>query len=61
MKGTVKGNYDQKRKYKVAIPSDVLQRIEHYREKYEIYLKIHNNTAKRNVWMMYDHIAEDLF
>lgn len=35
--------------------------IQLYREKYERYLKTHNNTANRDVWRVYDHIADDLF
>jgi len=32
-----------------------------YREKYEKYLKLHNNTANKDVWKVYDHIAADIF
>lgn len=38
-----------------------LHSIELYREKYERYLKTHNNTANKDVWKVYDHIADELF
>ena len=39
----------------------VLHSITLYREKYEKYLKMHNNTANKDVWKVYDHIADDIF
>ena len=50
-----------KRKYKVAIDSQTLHSITLYREKYEKFLKMHNNTANKDVWKAYDHIAADIF
>jgi hypothetical protein len=38
-----------------------MQSITLYREKYEKYLKMHNNTANKEVWKVYDHIAADIF
>ena len=49
------------RKWKVDIKSDVVHSIQLYREKYERYLKTVNNTANKDVWKVYDHVAEDLF
>lgn len=49
------------RKWKVDLKSDVVHSIQLYREKYERYLKTVNNTANKDVWKVYDHVAEDLF
>ena len=51
-----------KRKWKVHFDDkSVLHNITLYREKYEKYLKMHNNTASKDVWRVYDHIADELF
>lgn len=45
------------RKYKLGAPNP---KIAAYRDKYENYLKLHNNTSSREVWNIYDHIANEL-
>ena len=45
------------RKYKLG-PAN--PKIAAYRDKYENYLKIHNNTSSKEVWNIYDHIANEL-
>jgi hypothetical protein len=45
------------RKYKLG-PSN--PKIAAYRDKYENYLKVHNNTSSKEVWNIYDHIANEL-
>ena len=40
---------------------DVVNSIVLYKEQYERYLKTHNNTANKDVWKIYDHIAADIF
>ena len=50
-----------KRKRKVEMDPATVHNIVLYREKYEKYLKIHNNTASKDVWKVYDHIAADIF
>lgn len=52
---------ERKRKYKVDIPNEVISNINEYRNKYESYLKIHNNTSNKEVWKVYDHLTDDLF
>ena len=49
------------RKYKAAgLPPQQANRVQAYREKYEQFLKIHNNTSQKEVWKIYDHIAAEL-
>ena len=43
------------------MPPETINNIVLYKEKYEKFLKIHNNTANKDVWKIYDHIAEDIF
>jgi len=45
------------RKYKLG---PVNPKIAAYRDKYENYLKVHNNTSSKEVWNIYDHIANEL-
>lgn len=45
------------RKYKLG---PVNPKIQAYRDKYENYLKVHNNTSSKEVWNIYDHIANEL-
>jgi hypothetical protein len=52
---------EPKRKYRVDLDTQTLHNIVLYREKYEKYLKIHNKTATKDVWRVYDHIAADIF
>jgi hypothetical protein len=52
---------ERKRKWKVAIPDANIHAITLYREQYERYLKMHNNTANKDVWRVYDHVAAELF
>ena len=52
---------EKKRKYRVDISKEALYNINEYREKYEGYLKIHNNTANKEVWKVYDHLMDDLY
>ena len=49
------------RRWKITMKPEVLHSIKLQREKYERYLKTNNNTANREVWRVYDHVAEDLF
>ena len=49
------------RKYKLkglTEPQDF--KLSQYREKYEKFLKLHNNTATKEVWKIYDHISAEL-
>jgi hypothetical protein len=50
-----------KRKYKIDFDAEVLRSISGYRDKYEKFLKTHNNTANKDVWKIYDHMADDIF
>jgi hypothetical protein len=52
---------EPKRAYRVDLDSQTVHNIVLYREKYEKYLKLHNNTASKDVWKVYDHIAADIF
>lgn len=36
------------------------QGIAAYREKYGRFLELHNNTRSKEVWKIYDHIANEL-
>ena len=49
------------RKWKVSLDPKTTHQITLYREQYERYLKQHNNTANRDVWRVYDHLAGELF
>lgn len=49
------------RRWKITMKPEVLHSIQLQREKYERYLKTTNNTANREVWRVYDHVADDLF
>lgn len=35
-------------------------KLSQYREKYDKFLKVHNNTSTKEVWKIYDHIAAEL-
>lgn len=49
------------RKYKLpGLTTQQAHRINQYREKYDKFLKIHNNTSQKEVWKIYDHIAAEL-
>lgn len=49
------------RKWKLGtIPKDNMNKISQYRTKYEQFLKLHNNSSQKEVWNIYDHIANDL-
>ena len=49
------------RKYKLKGLSDVQDfKLHQYREKYDKFLKLHNNTSTKEVWKIYDHIAAEL-
>lgn len=61
IQGEKDAKYEIKRKYKVEFDPEVVHNITVYREKYEKYLKMHNNTASKDVWKIYDHIAADIF
>ena len=37
-----------------------MHKLQVYREKYDAYLKMHNNTSTKEVWKIYDHIASEL-
>jgi K+/H+ antiporter YhaU regulatory subunit KhtT len=50
------------RKYKLGgLSTNQQHKIQVYREKYEKYLKAHNNTAQKEVWKIYDAITAELF
>ena len=49
-----------KRKWRIDIDKDKVRNIEEGRERYDKYLKLHNNTSNRQVWKVYDHLAADL-
>ena len=51
----------QKRKWRVEIENEVLSNIQSYKDKYEKFLKIHNNTCQKDVWKIYDHLTDDIF
>ena len=38
-----------------------MKNITEYRDKYDKFLKTHNNTSKKEVWKVYDHLTDDLF
>lgn len=49
------------RKYKLGtIPKDTMNKITQYRTKYEQFLKLHNNSSQKELWTIYDHVANDL-
>lgn len=49
------------RKYKLKGLTDVQDfKLSQYREKYDKFLKLHNNTSTKEVWKIYDHIAGEL-
>ena len=49
------------RKYQLgAMQPARMAQITGYRDKYERYLRLHNNTAAKEVWKIYDHIASEL-
>lgn len=43
-----------------SLPGSQQHKLQLYREKYDSYLKMHNNTSTKEVWKIYDHIAEAL-
>jgi len=46
------------RKYKLKGLSEVQDfKISQYREKYDAFLKKHNNTSTKEVWKIYDHVS----
>ena len=49
-----------KRKWRIDIDKEIIRNIEEGREKYDKYLKLHNNTSNKQVWKVYDHLAADL-
>ena len=44
----------------MPLPQVSFNRIKLYREKYDSFLKLHNNTSSKDVWKIYDHIAAEL-
>lgn len=50
----------KKRKWKIELSDDIMRKIQSYRGEYEKHLKLHNNTANKEVWKVYDHLAADL-
>jgi hypothetical protein len=50
----------KQRKWRVDIDQDLIRKIQSSRNDYEKYLKLHNNTANKEVWKVYDHLAADL-
>jgi len=54
-------NIPIRRKYKIEMKEDTINNIVLYREKYDKFLKMHNNTANKEVWKIYDHISDDIF
>ena len=62
------GSYSEKLPYNsrarkwdiIGLDSKSTGRITQYKEKYDRYLKAHNNTSTKEVWKIYDHIASEL-
>ena len=50
----------QPRKYKLGLTEQQKSKLGIYRERYEKFLKLHNNTSTKEVWQIYDHIATEL-
>ena len=51
----------QNRKYKLpGLQQAQAQKLQAYRDKYDKFLKMHNNTSQKEVWKIYDHIAAEL-
>jgi hypothetical protein len=48
------------RKYTCSLTATQKEKIAYNRSKYESFLKLHNNTASKEVWKIYDHIANEL-
>lgn len=48
------------RKYQCTLTATQKEKIAYNRSKYESFLKLHNNTASKEVWKIYDHIANEL-
>ena len=49
------------RKYKLKGLSDPQDfKLTQYREKYDKFLKLNNNTSTKEVWKIYDHVAGEL-
>lgn len=60
LKGGIKQVEEIKRKYQVNFKTEVVSNIEQYREKYQQFLKMHNNTSSKDVWKIYDHLTSDI-
>ena len=45
----------------MPLPQAATNRINAYRDKYDSFLKMHNNTSSKEVWKIYDHIAQELY
>jgi flagellar biosynthesis/type III secretory pathway protein FliH len=43
-----------------GMPSQSIVRLAQYRDKYDKFLKLHNNTSTKEVWKIYDHVASEL-
>jgi hypothetical protein len=61
MKGGKDPDYEPRRKWRVDIEKQVLENITLYKEKFDKYLKMHNNTSNKDVWKIYDHLTDDIF
>ena len=60
IEGAGDGEHLIKRKWRVEIEPEKLRSIEEGRDRYDKYLKLHNNTSNKQVWKVYDHLAADL-
>ena len=58
--GAKDGEHIIKRKWRVEIEPEKIRSIEEGRDRYDKYLKLHNNTSNKQVWKVYDHLAADL-
>jgi hypothetical protein len=52
---------EERRKYRIEVNQTHAKSIDDYRKKNETFLKMHNNTANKEVWKVYDHLTDDLF
>lgn len=50
----------KKRKWRLEMDTDLVRKIQSGRADFEKNLKLHNNTANKEVWKVYDHLAADL-
>ena len=62
----IKGGKDEKyeepkRKWRVDFEKKVVDSIVANKDKFDRFLRVHNNTSNKEVWKIYDHLTDDLF